>query len=228
MALKKRRINYENNKLLKKINDEIEKLVVELKNELKKRNKILVSTKEARKFENKRKFFHLLAMIFPIITIYFSQKTILVIMTFSLPLFVFADYNNLLSYFKYLPNGTILTQLFREHEMIKGRLSGASWMAIGYMFIISCFDKYLASISMSIFIICDAMAALIGKNFGRIKLCDKTLEGTLAFIFSGLIIMSIYFKYVLPIPFYFEFSYLFISLIVSAIVELTAKRIMLW
>jgi glycerol-3-phosphate acyltransferase PlsY len=38
---------------------------------------------------------------------------------------------------------------------------------------------------MLILVISDSLAALIGKSIGKIKIGDKTLEGTLAFVISA-------------------------------------------
>ena len=58
------------------------------------------------------------------------------------------------------------------------------------------FTKIIAAIALTIMIVSDALAALIGKSIGKHKIYkEKTLEGTLAFFLSALAIMFLYSPY---------------------------------
>ena len=75
---------------------------------------------------------------------------------------------------------------------------------------------------LSLFILGDAIAAIVGKAFGRMKIGKKTIEGALACFFLCLILSGLLFPY---LPFFFEgwggnittFQILIISGTVSAL-----------
>lgn len=211
----------------KDLKEQIIKHIVALKELSILSGNIFVSTKEERIKENKRKFFHILGgMILPFAMIYIPQKICIILNIIVLIPLLIADYNNWLLLFNKIPKGNIITQLLREHEIIKGKLNGLSWMLIGTLCIITLFDKYLASLSMAIFIISDAVAALIGKNFGRIKICcNKTLEGTISFILSSFIVYLIFTNFIFPKKVNFNILFISLSIFTSSIVELFSKNI---
>ena len=175
-------------------------------------------------FELRRKIFHAIGVIFPFITYYLDRQLILKILLFVVPFVVIFDYNNLLRYFIKIPPGSILKKLMREHEIIHGQLCGLSWLLIGYLIILLVCDEYLVMLAMTILVFCDAFAALIGQNFGRIKLCEKTLEGTVTFALIGCVIVEIYQHY---LPGQFNSLHLIVAVIVAAITELISKNIRL-
>ncbi len=195
--------------------------------ELKKLSKsLMVTTKEERVQERKRKLFHLIGFIIPVMLLYMSQTWLLILNLCCLIPLLIADYNKWILWLNKVPKGNLITQLLREHELIKGKLSGVSWLLIGTLLITTLFDKYIASLSMAILVAGDAFAAIIGKNFGRIRLCGgKSLEGTLAFIFAGFMVYSFFGYFVFPVYIYFDFTYIVLAIVFSAIVELVAKNI---
>ena len=196
---------------------------------------IFTSTKEERHKENIRKAFHFCGLIIPLMILLLSQKvSILILLCILIPVLI-ADYNNFAIRYKNIPYSNVLLQLFREEELVKGKLSGFSWLLIGLLLSIVAFDKYLVALSMSILIVGDACAALIGKNFGKIKLCgSKTFEGTFAFIVFGSITALVCTEYVFnqsnflkDVIEYTNFDSLFVcfAVVVASIVELTSKSI---
>ncbi len=207
-----------------------------LKSLLKLKNGLLVSSKKERHKENIRKMFHLCGIIIPCMVLFFTQKNAIILLILILIPTLIADYNNfalILKKFKYL---NLILKLFREEELIKGKLSGFSWLLLGILLTIPVFDKQLIALSIMVLVISDASAALIGKNFGRIKICDpKTLEGTIAFIISGIITSILFIKYVLQSQYMidvfkieqmkFNSAYVLISILFTSITELVAKKI---
>ena len=191
---------------------------------------LFTSSAEARKAEFKRKCFHFFGLGFSFAIVLLPQKiAILTAMTILVPLLI-ADYNNLLSWLKKLPRGDIFINLLREHELVHGQLCGLSWIFIGALAVVTLFDKYLASMAMAVLIFGDAFAALIGKNFGHIKLCGKTLEGSIAFVVFGTLIIFFYQYYILPqigLGLLFNTKFLFCAVVMSAITELVAKQILI-
>lgn len=81
--------------------------------------------------------------------------------------------------------------LLRQHESDdkKKRLNGASYVLISATICIFVFPKIIAVTSFAILIICDLTAALVGKRFGRHRFFGKTLEGSLGFFASGIIVI---------------------------------------
>jgi phytol kinase len=94
--------------------------------------------------------------------------------------------------------------------------SVTSALVIGIV-LFSVFEKNIAFAAMTISIFGDVAAALIGKTFGKIKLCSrgKTFEGFLAYFITGLLVGSIF----LPI-----YICIIISLI-AAFAELNCSKI---
>ena len=188
---------------------------------------LFVSTKEDRKKENARKLFHVVGGLFlPFFVLLLPQKIcILLNIVVLIPLLII-DYNNWILFFNKIPKGNLITQLLRDYECVKGKLTGLSWLLIGTLIVITVFNKYIVSLSIAILIIGDASAALIGKNFGRIKICGKkTLEGTLSFIISGCLVYVCFYNFIFPANIIFNTYFVLFSIIVSAIVELFSKNI---
>jgi dolichol kinase len=71
--------------------------------------------------------------------------------------------------------------------------NGATWALISAFLLILIFPVHVAAFSISIFLIGDAAAALAGRRFGRIKWGrgNKTVEGSLAFLLTSLIVVPI-------------------------------------
>jgi len=74
----------------------------------------------------------------------------------------------------------IFSPILRSQER-KGGLTGATYYLIGSFLCILLFDKTLAIVCLCFLTLGDLFAALIGKQWGRIKLFSrKSLEGSLA------------------------------------------------
>ena len=97
----------------------------------------------------------------------------------------------------YLPfTGRLFNRLFgsmlRDHEKQGKKLSGASYTLIAGFLVILFFEEPIAIAALGILVISDAIAALVGRKFGSIKLVyGKSLQGSLAFLSSALAITYI-------------------------------------
>lgn len=224
-------------KSIKTLNKQMHDCIIAIKKTINTQNKLFVSSKKERHDENVRKIFHFLGIILPFMVIFFSQKKAIILLLIVLIPVLIADYNNFALLTKNIPHSNIILQLFRKQELVKGKLSGLSWLLIGLLISICMFDKYIVSLSIIVLIVGDASAALIGKNFGRIKLCNKTLEGTISFIVTSIIASYIFINTflksntvikLLKIPetiTIFNPTYIFVAIIISSIIELTAKNV---
>ena len=76
--------------------------------------------------------------------------------------------------------------MIREYERIK--FTGATISFISCFFLILIFEKNIAIYSMLILCISDALAALVGKKWGRNKIYNKSFEGSLAFFLISILI----------------------------------------
>jgi glycerol-3-phosphate acyltransferase PlsY len=69
---------------------------------------------------------------------------------------------------------------------------GSTYFLFSTILTILLFPKSIAIASLFILIVADTAAALVGRGIGRISIFGKTLEGSLAFFFSSLLIVWIY------------------------------------
>lgn len=69
--------------------------------------------------------------------------------------------------------------MLRHHEL-SGKLTGATWVMIGSFAAIYLFPKPEAVTALVFMSLGDTVAGLIGKQFGKIKIGAKSLEGSLS------------------------------------------------
>lgn len=109
--------------------------------------------------------------------------------------------------------------VFRAHE--RGSLSGASYMLCGAAILINLVPPAAFILAYTILMIADSFAAILGIKFGTIKICgNKSLEGTLTFFVSSLMIM-IYFSSTLS----FISSHALAACFACTLAELFAKKL---
>jgi dolichol kinase len=73
----------------------------------------------------------------------------------------------------------VFNNLLRRHER-KGMLTGASWVIIGAFVTILLFPRDFAVLALLFMFLGDTAAALVGLQFGKTHIWDKSLEGTIA------------------------------------------------
>jgi len=107
-----------------------------------------------------------------------------------------------------------LGPLLRTHE--KSQLTSSTYLIIGSLFTVLIFPKMIAIFSLFTLILSDALAAIVGRTWGRYKLyLNKTWEGTTTFFLCTLIISI----FILDLPIW---SLIVISALIS-IIELLMK-----
>ena len=87
--------------------------------------------------------------------------------------------------------GALFFRLLREKETARQnfQFTGSVYVLASAILCMCLFSKEVAVIAMTVMLISDSAAALIGRTLGKIKIYkQKTLEGTLAFFVSALII----------------------------------------
>ena len=139
-----------------------------------------------------RKAIHLTSLSIPVIYYFVSRTTALVVLIPIAVGFLSIDVARL-----YHPAieewfHTTFGWLLRRHEADKQkkRLNGATYILIAAAICVALFPKFIVIASFSILIISDATAALVGKRFGKRRFLGKTLEGSLAFLASALVVIA--------------------------------------
>ncbi len=174
-------------------------------------------------FEIQRKVFHLCSLIFPIAYL-FTPKIIMaialtVIAGITLYLDISRHYNQKIK--ELIKN--IFGKVLREDED-SGQfvLSGASYMALG--FLISCllFSKGLAITSWLVLIVADCFAAIVGMKYGSPLFNGKSYAGSVSFFVSSVLIsVMTYFI----VGYSTSFLIILISSLVTTIVEFFSDQI---
>ena len=157
------------------------------------------------KEEVNRKLLHILAVILPVSIFYFPQFTALTNFTVSICstmlFFVFLAVDllrlkNKSFQFIFL---RFFGSMMREAE--RKQITGATYVAGGasvcsWISLLGIVPAASAFLGLTLFILGDAVAALVGKSMGRIKIGQKTLEGSIGcfifcFLFTWLVFPSL-------------------------------------
>ena len=139
--------------------------------------------------EIRRKIMHIYPIAIPIAYHYVSRETALTILIPIGACYVFCDiFRHFHQGFKKIFDRVITSHFLREHE--KHGLIGSSYFVFGAVLSIALFPKEVAIASLYILIICDATAGIVGSAWGRIRIFGKTLEGSIAFFISGMIVIA--------------------------------------
>lgn len=138
-----------------------------------------------------RKLIHLFSLSIPIIYYFISRNEGIIILSVMTFISLIAE---ALRY--YAPSFNIFFTsafgfLLRKHEVDSKRknLTGATYVFISALICIILFPKLIFITAFSILIISDIMAALIGRRYGKHKFLAKSLEGTLAFFISAILVV---------------------------------------
>jgi dolichol kinase len=138
--------------------------------------------------EIRRKIMHTWPIIIPIAYRFVSKDTALTIMLPICAFYVFCDiFRHFHEGFRQLFDRIITVNFLREHE--KNGLIGSSYFIFGALLAIILFPKPVTIMSLYILIISDAMAAIVGTSWGRTRIFAKSLEGSIAFFVSGIVIV---------------------------------------
>jgi len=138
-----------------------------------------------------RKGIHLTSLSIPIIYSFWLNQTQSLIILISLLVFALV-----IEFLRFRPGvtGRFFSDTFgfmmREHELDEKSksYSGATYVLLASVLVIWIFSKPIAVYAVTLLIIGDTFAALVGKRFGRNPVfgLKKTWEGSLAFFISSL------------------------------------------
>jgi len=139
--------------------------------------------------EWKRKGLHLSSLYIPFLYGFLSKETALMIIVPISVSFLFLDALRLFHKGWNIYVGRLFKGFMRNGE--EERLTGSSYFLLGCCLSILLFSKPVAITSILIMIVSDSLAAMVGRRFGRTKIFDKTLEGSLSFLGSAAILVVI-------------------------------------
>ena len=141
--------------------------------------------------EVRRKLVHLVGLAIPINYGWASRDTALAVVVPLSLCFLAVDLLR-----RYHPG---LAGLFRKYffgivlrDREERTLMGSTYFLLAASLILLLFPKTIAIVSLLILIVSDTCAALVGKGIGRVRILGKTLEGSLAFLLSALLIVWCY------------------------------------
>jgi len=174
-------------------------------------------------FEIQRKTFHLYSLIVPIFYLFVS-KLIIIVSLFLLMIFVlYIDISRHYNLYVQKITDIFFAKIMRVEER-SGlfRLSGSSYMVVGFFLTALLFSKGLAISSWCILIISDCLAALVGIKIGTKLNNGKSLEGSIAFLSSAILVSMIVYFF---IGYSTSFTVIIISSIITTISEFYAKSL---
>lgn len=143
------------------------------------------------KVEILRKTVHLATLIIPVGYALTSEETAIL---FLVPFFIALLAVDLLRHFHSgvasLFEKYFFGRVLREEE--KSAFMGSTYFIFSTILVILLFPKSIAIASLFILTLSDTAAALIGKGIGKIRVFGKTVEGSMAFLITSLLIVWIY------------------------------------
>jgi dolichol kinase len=145
------------------------------------------------KHEVVRKAIHLFSLSIPIIYFFISKQLALCLLVPITTAFIIIDlaryYIPPVAQWFYRWFGWLLRR--HETDINKKRLNGASNVLVSALLCVLFFPKVVAINSITILIISDTTSALIGRRFGRHRFLAKSLEGSLAFFVSAILVVLV-------------------------------------
>lgn len=144
------------------------------------------------KKEVHRKLIHLSSLWMPLVIWLLPHDKSVVLFSILLPLSFLVEFlRSRQSKFAKSFN-KLFNSMLRQHESNGFSISGATYVLVAALFCVLFFSKIVAVCALSIMLICDTAAALVGRKYGKNQIIEgKTIEGCAAFIVAGLLIIQI-------------------------------------
>jgi dolichol kinase len=140
-------------------------------------------------FELRRKFFHCASIIFPIIYLFTTKLTMIIILMIctgiALSLDISRHYEGKIQDLV----DKIFSKIMRPNEKNGAfKLSGVSYMFLGFFITCLLFSKGTAISAFLVLIISDTAAAIVGQHAGKTFHYGKSIEGAAAFFLTSFLI----------------------------------------
>ncbi|TLU51267.1 MAG: phosphatidate cytidylyltransferase [Chlorobium sp.] len=144
------------------------------------------------RYEVARKTIHLSSLSIPVIYYFITREIALMLLV---PIFAGFFLVDLLKNF-YPPvtkwYHSTFDAMLRSHELEKKPyLNGATYITMGALFLVLFFPKIIVVATFSMVSVSDTFAAIIGKAFGKHRFGQKSVEGSITFFLSALIIVAV-------------------------------------
>lgn len=146
------------------------------------------TNKYIKPFELKRKMLHLSSIWMPIMIYFLPRQQSLLILKASVGMLLILEITRRI--FPTIRENRWLNSMLRPEEH-KYFLCGATYFVLGIIVSLRCFGSEATIISTSILVFADTLAALVGLKYGQIHINNKTLEGTMTFFLTSIIIETI-------------------------------------
>ena len=145
------------------------------------------------RIELARKAIHLFSLLIPIVYFFISRSEALTILFPLTAAFLIVDvarfYHHPTADWFYKTFGWLLRS--KEQDTRKKRLNGATHVLLSATLCVLVFPKLITITAFSILIISDSVAALVGRKFGKHVFFKKTLEGSIAFFLSAIVVVLV-------------------------------------
>lgn len=177
-------------------------------------------------FEIGRKSFHLLGIICPFVYYFIPKWFAILVLLIATTIIAYIDiYRHNNKQIQYIVEN-FLGKILRSEERWYNKLTGSTWMFLGLTISAIIFKKEITILSWLVLFISDALAALVGARFGKIKLIyGKTLEGSTVFFTTSLFIAILYNNIFNILEGENSIVVLILASLVSTLTELFAKKI---
>lgn len=154
---------------------------------------IALSLKKRFKSELCRKTIHLSSLWMPVLIFYYPPLIaagVLFCLAFGDFMVEWLYHRNILGLNRRIKRRLIKSMRYKE--IANGfYLSGAFYLLIAAFCTVLLYDGKIAAAALSVLILADSAAALIGRQFGAIRLGrSKTLEGSIAFFFTAAVVLA--------------------------------------
>ncbi len=151
----------------------------------------LPSVEESYSAEVMRKAIHLCSLLIPVVYYFITKSLALSIL---IPMLLAAGVADVLRIY-HEPTGRLYDRylgfLLRRHERFDSgrRLNGATYVLFSAVLCMLIFPKLIFITAFAVLIVSDTAAALVGRRVGRHPFLGKSLEGSLAFFLTALVVV---------------------------------------
>lgn len=173
-------------------------------------------------FEMKRKIFHLGSLIIPLLYIFLSKLTMILLLVVTTAIVLYVDISR-----HYRPKfkkivDNFFVALMRPQELSGSfTISGMGFLMMGVTLVVILFPKGLAITSMLVLVLADTAAALTGIRFGTRLPNGKSIVGSVTFfVITVLISVCCYFT----IGYSTTFRIILLSSIITTAAEFYASK----
>jgi dolichol kinase len=137
-----------------------------------------------------RRVFHLTAgCVFPVSAFIFHQRELVMAAIITFMVFMIVEAVRLLFPSIIRPVMRWVGVLLKVDEV--SRPTGATYVVVGTLVAFLLFDIRVAALALLFLAFGDPAAALVGRRFGRIKIWTKSLEGSLAFFITSMVVGAV-------------------------------------